>query len=649
MLRNHKLVLLGLGIAILPAAVHAQPVLEWSYSHAALQEGFTLDHPALRRDAAGYVHLAGLNWKSRLATLNQSGQQLFSADPSTRGENVCAGDVGFDGVSNSYLLSGTGSFTSNSSFGLAKVNLNGAFIYNLVYTPYPNNSDVVFRPYCFAVASDGTAYVAGTIHPKVRQPGEAFVVAVSPAGAIKWMKTWDKQANRDEVPVKVRIHPDGGVVVGIQTNVDVFNIGSDQGHMGALRYDADGNLLWSTVHETNSDNELASLMEVAPNGDVFVYGNGDRSHLMKIGKDGKEQFFCEDRSVLRNPVGMALDADENAYVLGESPYLQKWSHDGYLEWSRSLSVDAAFDEGADVKVNSAGNVYVAIRTGSSSDRDTVQMMIFKLAPDGGMMWPNSGGPFVKGGFQLPKGVTFLNGLDLDAHSNFYVVGSYGGDAWVGKYSEASVPAYLSFDSNGIAGSGTAVSTVRLSTPAPKGGMRLALASETPSIKLDADTVLIPEGQSLASFNISGLNEGSTVLTGTIKASNGQHSIEGSIPLYPKNDAEFTGQTVPNKMVAGQGYMATFSFRNIGQSTWSGDQRFTLVCADPNDDSIWNVSGLVLRNGPVEPGRAGAFSGLITAPQTPGTYTLQLQLLMNGIGTFGSPSTPTTVEVTASRR
>ncbi|GDY22131.1 hypothetical protein LBMAG56_34780 [Verrucomicrobiota bacterium] len=113
---------------------------------------------------------------------------------------------------------------------------------------------------------------------------------------------------------------------------------------------------------------------------------------------------------------------------------------------------------------------------------------------------------------------------------------------------------------------------------------------------------------------------------------------------PENDALFVTHTAPASVTTGEVFTATVTVRNIGLSTWSAANGFTLGSQNPAENLRWGVNSVPLL-GVVPPGEETTFTIPLTAPAVPGSYNLQWQMQRAGVGSFGSLSPNLVVAVT----
>ena len=112
-----------------------------------------------------------------------------------------------------------------------------------------------------------------------------------------------------------------------------------------------------------------------------------------------------------------------------------------------------------------------------------------------------------------------------------------------------------------------------------------------------------------------------------------------------NDAVFLAQSLPPEIPAGTTAPASLTFRNIGLNAWSEANLYRLAILNPFDNLTWGFNRVVLP-GEVAPGAIVTLDFTITAPLTPGAYDFQMQLLREGVGLFGQPSSNVSITITA---
>ncbi|GDY20392.1 hypothetical protein LBMAG56_17370 [Verrucomicrobiota bacterium] len=112
-----------------------------------------------------------------------------------------------------------------------------------------------------------------------------------------------------------------------------------------------------------------------------------------------------------------------------------------------------------------------------------------------------------------------------------------------------------------------------------------------------------------------------------------------------NAAIVLDQQVPASIAAGQRFNATITFKNVGTNTWTPDARYRLASQNPDDNSYWGFTRVLITN-TVLPGDTVVVTIPATAPTTPGSYDFQWRPLQEGVEFFGEKSTNVAVTVLA---
>ena len=112
-----------------------------------------------------------------------------------------------------------------------------------------------------------------------------------------------------------------------------------------------------------------------------------------------------------------------------------------------------------------------------------------------------------------------------------------------------------------------------------------------------------------------------------------------------NDAVFLAQTLPTEIPAGTTAPASLTFRNLGLNAWSEATLDRLAAINPFDNLTWGFNRVALP-GEVAPGATVTVNFTLTAPLTPGAFDFQMQLVREGVGLFGQPSSNALITITA---
>jgi hypothetical protein len=115
-----------------------------------------------------------------------------------------------------------------------------------------------------------------------------------------------------------------------------------------------------------------------------------------------------------------------------------------------------------------------------------------------------------------------------------------------------------------------------------------------------------------------------------------------------DSAQFVSQVGPPvDMIPGQTATVSVTMRNNGTTTWTNANSYRLGSQNPQDNTNWGMSRVVLAAGDsIVPGQQKTFSFPVTAPTTPGPYNFKWKMVheVAGFGWFGDPSTNLIINV-----
>lgn len=614
--------LLGLAFA------SAQPAPVWGFP--APPGPAANNYTAMAVDGDGFVHI-GERDSSVITLLSPDGKLRWSKPVSGSGAAV---KVACDAAGNTYVL---------SVGRLTRLDLFGNVVYSVAAIPlhasFSQSTDL-------AVLPDGTAYVTGLTRQAAGGKSDVYLFKFGPAGSQHWFRLWDGPSKLDDEPVAVRLHPSGGVTIGVKA--DYLAASSvDVAHMAVLRYDVNGTLAWSVVNDTaGQDFAEARAMTITPTGDTYVVGDGWTQSgvwLLKVTSTGQTGFFGKYAKNAK-AAAVAVDPWGASYVTGQDEtsavMLIKFGPGGGVNWVKSYKGPMGYDDhGLDVQIDQGGKVFVFAWGHISLDSVFPVPMVIKYASDGSMPWPASGGKFFNGGLVLDPGQA--GAMVLDRFGSFHVTSiAYTGtwNGWAGKFNEGPRLFSMSFGLPFVMSGGTTDGTAWLSGPAPAGGVNVNLSSGSAALTVTPPSVLIPAGASSASFSVKGVNTTYAPITGNVIADSTIGNVSRPMTVRPSNYAQFVSQSVPTSMTAGQSYPVSIHFKNTGAIAWDTAHGYKLQSKSPHDNLVWGINRLPLVNGPVPPGGTGIFSANVIAPATAGTRPFQWQPLQEGVGNFG-PGTP----------
>jgi len=278
-----------------------------------------------------------------------------------------------------------------------------ALLAGIVSSP-PARADVtVNQDWSTTVAQGGSAALYGAM-VAVDEAGYIYVAGSYPfatiitakydqRGHLIWQREFDHAGTREQGSW-IAVHPAGGAVVAGYT---VAGDGSDSNTTGfvTIRYDAEGNLLWSDV--VPATRGRAVRVEVDGEGNAYVIarawvgnaggGTTDDMMTLKYTADGTRAWtralgfdtFSADR-----PSALAIRPNGNVLVTGgANGWFVTGEYDpaGNLLWSSRI---AASTSGADIAIGPGGEAYVV--GGTYTMQTSNQFYVVKYDPSGNVTW-----------------------------------------------------------------------------------------------------------------------------------------------------------------------------------------------------------------------------------------------------------------------
>lgn len=117
----------------------------------------------------------------------------------------------------------------------------------------------------------------------------------------------------------------------------------------------------------------------------------------------------------------------------------------------------------------------------------------------------------------------------------------------------------------------------------------------------------------------------------------------------RDDAEFDDQNVPDQMISGQQYNVSVSMKNTGTTDWTDERGYRLGSQNPQDNTLWRGRVFIFPGKTVESKKKITFGFTVTAPEKPGKYDFQWQMLREGQEWFGERSKNKTIEVVSGQQ
>jgi hypothetical protein len=224
----------------------------------------------------------------------------------------------------------------------------------------------------------GNVFVAGTSHREYfSQNGntDISIFKTDAFGNRLWARTFNGPGDSRDGAVDLAVDPAGNAYVA--GFADVSNgSGSDYDYV-VLKYDPDGNLLWSKYYSGTGGSDMPSSLKVDASGNAYVTGFswGNFANYATV----------------------------------------KYDADGNRMWARRYT--GGFGEMAtEVELDAQGNVYVTGFSGHSVAGDAEDFLTVKYSPTGKQLWFNRYNASPGDGNDHPEEI------EIDAEGNLIVVG-----------------------------------------------------------------------------------------------------------------------------------------------------------------------------------------------------------------------------------
>ena len=249
------------------------------------------------------------------------------------------------------------------------------------------------------VESEGSIFVVGWTASRGRGEEDALLLKYDQYGDLLWAKTWG-EFNHDFASA-IDISDDNYVYVTGWTNSFVDKEFRD---IFLLKYDYDGNLLWSTLWSGNSW-DFARGVAVSENGDIYVCGytqsytnRGFDILLIKYDSNGNVvsnviwggnfDDFCYDIEI-HNEYVYLTGYTENAESGKTDGVILKFSTNSDFIWAKTWGDQYPdFFHGLDVSNNDF--IYVTGRT-ENYDYNIRDIVILKFDLNGNLIWEETWG------------------------------------------------------------------------------------------------------------------------------------------------------------------------------------------------------------------------------------------------------------------
>lgn len=383
-------------------------------------------------DANGNVYITGSGPGGiQTIRLDANGAVAWTASYMTNGGNaggiaIAVGDDGSVYVVGSLYEAGI----SSQDFATLKYNANGSLLWAARYDHGGYDT-----PKAIAVDGAGNVYVTGEgVGPSY---GVDYVtIKYDPNGNELWVRDYAGPDGGDDRPAALAVDSAGNVyVTGSTMEANTIAYYSIFDYL-TLKYDADGNQLWSARHSgPGSADDHAAAIAVDAAGNVYVTGSHSYDYSVNSGTtvyfdydyatikydaNGQELWqavYAGHRPGPDRAADLKVDAQGNVSVTGSSDndiVTVRYNSAGEQQWVARLDSGASYDEAITLALDTSGNTYV---TGHSGDYGDI--LTFKLDTNGSRIWlaryDGPGGSY--GSHDYPVGI----GVDLAG--NVLVAGS----------------------------------------------------------------------------------------------------------------------------------------------------------------------------------------------------------------------------------
>lgn len=305
----------------------------------------------------GYI-IGGNNWSTEkiyLTKIDHDGNVLWTKN---------LGD-------NSYQILTAMQQTTDGGYIMAGVTyLNGAYKYYIIKAD--SNGDKIWSKtfgdssqnelYDVKQIADGGYIVVGFINENYR---DVYLAKLDNNGNILWSKTFG-DVGGGEVGFKVFQTADNGYIIGgIDSGVNNSQYDDDY---YLLKTDSSGDLIWSNVFGSDSDDQRLTDFQPTADGGYFLIGYGYSpygSYLVKTDSNGNELWSKNYSNIA---ILAAKQTADGGYIMVGNPsiYLLKTDSNGNELWSKSYS-DVGIQESKSIIQTSDGGYIIAGLSGDSDE------------------------------------------------------------------------------------------------------------------------------------------------------------------------------------------------------------------------------------------------------------------------------------------
>jgi len=552
-----------------------------------------------------------------------------------------------DPLSRIVTVSGVNNVVTGSDIRVACYDTQGNRIWsNDIDTAHPR--DV---PDGAVTDGSGNTYVTG-------HSGQLSVSKFATNGSVQWLHAF-KGSNLSSKMLPPQLAPGGGIVA------------AQLGTGAVYRYDPSGNLLWRYSNFASTDSVVA--FKVLSNGSVDVLlghtpdQNGDAVAEIRIVKLNSSGAFV---SAFEEPAGLmgaansfALDSAGNFYVTystaAETAFIRrfglaKFSAAGTYQWGVSTGNPSIVTQPSEVVVDSGGNPIITFLWENPQDLQNFEAnfeaWVSKYSPSGAVLFStqafSEGTPFSLWHPTLDANDNlFLTAYVYNPNKTQYgeieVINPAGGKRWSSIFSSLEGRVAQVIPDN--AGGATIGATVATTTGEDYEVVKFADGGT----RVWVNGGLYSNGRIYIDFaglrnRLGALTKdaiGNLYLTGFAWGTS--NSFDFNVIKFNALDSRFDSLGMATSMTSRQTYPVTVRFTNTGTETWSSAGGYRMLLTDGS--ATWGINSASLA-APVVGGAQGTLTFNVTAPTTPGTYTLSTKMYRSGFGSFGQTATHASIVV-----
>lgn len=390
---------------------------------------------ALLADASGNIFVAGYEEDEHqqrnalLVKYDNSGTQLFSNTFNGMGDNSDnIRDLKMDDSGNLYLAGYAVQRGQNRDFYVLKLSASG----DTAWTRYINGSSPDSEDEGQSIAIDGSDHIiAAGFTKNSGSSGDFTTVKLDAVGDSTWLRYYNSPTNENDKAYDMQRDAAGNIYITGRTDSDPGLNSNDDAT--TVKYDTDGNLLWSMSYNGNGNGaDRGSFVRVAASGNVYIAGrtfNGSNLDMLfiKYNSDGAQQWIKTIDGGFGNDEirAVAIDNNENIYATGISAgtadsadfITMKYSPAGDQLWlNRYNSAGNGGDFGEGLSLDPAGNVLV---TGYSDNDNSsgvnLDIVTIKYDGSGNELWKKT----INGNANLDD---IADAIITDQFGNAYVAG-----------------------------------------------------------------------------------------------------------------------------------------------------------------------------------------------------------------------------------